>query len=237
MRRPASARLWVSVGEPLSPRERRGVMCVMHRLVKRTAGRSRTSCGARGDEIRVANSRGIEGARAFAEEIGATPVDTSGAVEGGDAVILSIPLNRIPAIAPQIAGLPTESVLIDTSNYYPQRDDRIEAIEAGRVESLWVPSSAVSPSSKPGTRSAPTLWRTRESRRTLRGASLSRLRPTASAMVRWRGRLSKTPGSTLSTLERWQSLGGNALVTRRRLVRGPGCLAGVQSLDGLIAAQ
>lgn len=29
-------------------------------------------------------------------------------------------------------------MLIDTSNYYPFRDTKIEAIEAGQVESLWV---------------------------------------------------------------------------------------------------
>ena len=28
--------------------------------------------------------------------------------------------------------------MIDTSNYYPFRDEKIEAIEGGQVESLWV---------------------------------------------------------------------------------------------------
>ena len=37
---------------------------------------------AAGHHVRVANSRGVEGVRALAEEIGATPVDTRGAVEG-----------------------------------------------------------------------------------------------------------------------------------------------------------
>jgi predicted dinucleotide-binding enzyme len=37
-----------------------------------------------------------------------------------------------------IASVPSETVVIDTSNYYPQRDGRIDAIEAGQVESLWV---------------------------------------------------------------------------------------------------
>lgn len=55
-----------------------------------------------------------------------------------DVVILSIPLNRLPGIAPLLANVPAEAVVIDTSNYYPQRDGRIDAIEAGQVESLWV---------------------------------------------------------------------------------------------------
>ena len=31
-----------------------------------------------------------------------------------------------------------ECVLIDTSNYYPSRDQKIDAIEDGKVESIWV---------------------------------------------------------------------------------------------------
>jgi predicted dinucleotide-binding enzyme len=59
-------------------------------------------------------------------------------VENVDVLILSIPLNRLPETAPLIAKLPAETVVIDTSNYYPARDTKIEAIEAGQVESLWV---------------------------------------------------------------------------------------------------
>lgn len=42
---------------------------------------------AAGHDVRVANSRGLEGVRAFADEIGATAVDTRGAVEGVDVVV------------------------------------------------------------------------------------------------------------------------------------------------------
>lgn len=59
-------------------------------------------------------------------------------MEDVEVVILSIPLNRIPDVAPLIAGLPEDAVVIDTSNYYPMRDGKIDAIEAGRVESEWV---------------------------------------------------------------------------------------------------
>src|SRR4029079_9309972 len=59
-------------------------------------------------------------------------------VEGVDVVILSIPLNRLPDVAPLIAKVPAETVIMDTSNYYPQRDGAIDALEAGQVESLWV---------------------------------------------------------------------------------------------------
>ena len=55
-----------------------------------------------------------------------------------EVIILSVPLNRIPEIAPLLAGVSQEAIVIDTSNYYPGRDSRIERIEAGMVESVWV---------------------------------------------------------------------------------------------------
>jgi 8-hydroxy-5-deazaflavin:NADPH oxidoreductase len=93
---------------------------------------------AAGHDVKVANSRGPETIEADVLAFGARAVSTAQAVEDVDVVILSIPLNRIPTIAPLIANLPAETVVIDTSNYYPHRDDKIDAIEAGQVESLWV---------------------------------------------------------------------------------------------------
>jgi predicted dinucleotide-binding enzyme len=52
-------------------------------------------------------------------------------------VILSIPFARIPQVAPLIAKVPADTVVIDTSNYYPHRDNGIAAIEAGQAESVW----------------------------------------------------------------------------------------------------
>src|SRR4028118_937064 len=93
---------------------------------------------AAGHDVKVANSRGPETIEADVLAFGARAVETAQTVEDVDAVILSIPLNRISTIAPLIANLPAETVVIDTSNYYPYRDNKIDAIEAGQVESLWV---------------------------------------------------------------------------------------------------
>jgi predicted dinucleotide-binding enzyme len=95
---------------------------------------------AAGHEVRVANSRGPDGVRAFAEEIGAVPVDARGALEGANIVILSIPF---PAVAKLPKGLfdrlPGNVPVVDTSNYYPGlRDPQIPEIDAGQVKSLWV---------------------------------------------------------------------------------------------------
>ncbi|WIG99509.1 NAD(P)-binding domain-containing protein [Myxococcus sp. SDU36] len=94
--------------------------------------------GAAGHDVKVANSRGPETIEADVLASGARAVTVAEAVADVDAVILSIPLNRIPGLAPLITGVPARTVVIDTSNYYPFRDGKIAAIEAGQVESLWV---------------------------------------------------------------------------------------------------
>jgi predicted dinucleotide-binding enzyme len=91
-----------------------------------------------GHDVKVANSRGPDTIERDVLASGGRAVTAQEAVVDVDVVILSIPLNRLPGIAPLIASVPAETVVIDTSNYYPARDGRIEAIEAGQVESLWV---------------------------------------------------------------------------------------------------
>ncbi|MDT0612271.1 NAD(P)-binding domain-containing protein [Streptomyces sp. DSM 40712] len=93
---------------------------------------------AAGHQVKVANSRGPHTIEADALSTGGRAVTAAEAVEDVDVVILSIPLNRLPQVAPLIADVPADTVVIDTSNYYPARDSRIEAIDAGQVESLWV---------------------------------------------------------------------------------------------------
>src|SRR4051794_27342071 len=91
-----------------------------------------------GHDVKVANSRGPETIESEVLAAGARAATSAEAVEGVDVVILSIPLNRMAEIAPLMAKLPAETVVMDTSNYYPQRDGAIDALEAGQVESVWV---------------------------------------------------------------------------------------------------
>jgi predicted dinucleotide-binding enzyme len=93
---------------------------------------------AAGHDVKVANSRGPDTIKPDVLSSGGRAVTAAEALVDVDVVILSIPLNRLPGIAPLIAAVPADTVIIDTSNYYPARDGRIEAIEAGQVESLWV---------------------------------------------------------------------------------------------------
>jgi 8-hydroxy-5-deazaflavin:NADPH oxidoreductase len=94
--------------------------------------------GAAGHDVKMANSRSPDTIEADVLAFGGRGVTAAEAVVDVDVIILSIPLNRLPGITPLIATVPAETVVIDTSNYYPHRDGRIDAIEAGQVESLWV---------------------------------------------------------------------------------------------------
>jgi predicted dinucleotide-binding enzyme len=93
---------------------------------------------AAGHDVKFANSRGPETIKADVLSLGGRAVTAPEAVRDEDVVILSVPLGRIPGIAPLVANLPSGTLIIDTSNYYPQRDGLIDAIEGGQVESLWV---------------------------------------------------------------------------------------------------
>lgn len=91
-----------------------------------------------GHDVKVANSRGPETIDSEILRNGARAVTSAEAVVDVDVVIMSTPLGAIPGIAPLIAVLPEHVIVIDTSNYYPARDTKVDAIEAGMAESVWV---------------------------------------------------------------------------------------------------
>jgi len=93
-----------------------------------------------GHEVRVANSRAPETLSELAAETGATAVWAADAATDADVVIVSIPQKNVPDLAPGIvASAKAGAPVIETNNYYPQqRDGRIEAIENGTPESVWV---------------------------------------------------------------------------------------------------
>lgn len=103
---------------------------------------------AAGHEVKVANSRGPETIDKAILVNGARATTSADAVSNVDVVILSTPLGAIPKIAPLLAGVPADTVIIDTSNYYPKRDGVIDAIEAGKTESQWVAAQLGRPIAK-----------------------------------------------------------------------------------------
>lgn len=92
-----------------------------------------------GHEVAVANSRGPETLADLAAETGAKAVTVHEAARGRDLVVVTIPERSIPELPKDLFhGVPDDAAVVDTGNYYPQRDGRIEEIEAGMPESRWV---------------------------------------------------------------------------------------------------
>ncbi|GAA3020329.1 hypothetical protein Sfulv_58060 [Streptomyces fulvorobeus] len=93
---------------------------------------------ALGHDVSVANSRGPETLTGLAEETGARPVTVGEAARDAEVVVVTVPLKAVPALPEDILdGAAPGAVVIDTGNYYPQRDGRIDAIENGLPESRW----------------------------------------------------------------------------------------------------
>ena len=94
---------------------------------------------AAGHDVSVANSRGPQTLTDLANETGAKPVPVGEAANGAELVIVTIPTKNVPILAVDVLdGAAAGAVIIDTNNYYPQRDGRIDAIESGTTESRWV---------------------------------------------------------------------------------------------------
>jgi predicted dinucleotide-binding enzyme len=94
---------------------------------------------ALGHDVSVANARGPETLADLARETGAKAVTARDAARAGELVVVTIPEGKIPKLAKDLfAGVPDNVVVVDTGNYYPQRDGRIGGIEDGMTESRWV---------------------------------------------------------------------------------------------------
>lgn len=93
-----------------------------------------------GHSVHVANSKGIEGVKGFAEEIGAHPADVYGAVQGVELVILSIPFSKVPELPKDLfEALAADVPVVDTTNYYPGiLGPQMPEVDAAQAESLWV---------------------------------------------------------------------------------------------------
>ncbi|WP_250009599.1 NADPH-dependent F420 reductase [Actinoplanes sp. M2I2] len=89
---------------------------------------------AAGYDVVVSNSRGPETLQHLTDELGgsaraATPAEAAAA---GDIVVVSIPFKAFPQLpVAELAG----KVVLDTNNYYPQRDGTIEALDKGELTS------------------------------------------------------------------------------------------------------
>jgi predicted dinucleotide-binding enzyme len=90
--------------------------------------------GKAGHEVAVSNSRGPETLASLVEQLGddARATDPAEAARFGEVVVVSIPFGRYRDVpAGDVAG----KVVIDTNNYYPQRDGQFEELASDRTTS------------------------------------------------------------------------------------------------------
>ncbi|MBF7025314.1 NAD(P)-binding domain-containing protein [Staphylococcus kloosii] len=89
-----------------------------------------------GHQVKVADARSIE--HLEGKSYSGKAVEITEVIKDIDILIISIPIAAIPNIKPIIQKVDDSVPIIDTSNYYPARDNKITAIENGMTESVWV---------------------------------------------------------------------------------------------------
>lgn len=148
-----------------------------------------------GHEVFLANSRGTDTLRELAAETGAKAVTVVEGPPRGRGRLLGPRKSSCRPPEGSFANVPNGVVVIDTGNYYPARDGRIELIEGGKLESEWV-LERISGRRAPNPRVDERVlagvtgpaWRTRSpvhgGKRSRRMSSLPRLPPRASGALR-----------------------------------------------------
>lgn len=92
-----------------------------------------------GHDVSIANSREPQTLAELANESGAKPKYVADVARGVELVIITIPQKSIPALPTGVLDdIAPNAAIIDTGNYYPERDGYIEPIESGLTESRWV---------------------------------------------------------------------------------------------------
>ena len=89
-----------------------------------------------GHSVKIADARDIK--HLEGKDIAGTPVQVEEVFTNIDVLLLSLPLHVMPSIRPIIDQVGDGVLIADTSNYYPFRDNEIEEIDNGMVESVWV---------------------------------------------------------------------------------------------------
>ena len=87
-----------------------------------------------GHRVLLSNSRGPDTLKDLAAELGPLARAATGreAAEGGELVVVTIPLRAVPSVPPgPLAG----KVVIDTCNYYPRRDGQFPELDNGALTS------------------------------------------------------------------------------------------------------
>lgn len=90
-----------------------------------------------GHDVKLANSKGPETLSEVVDGTAIAAVTRENAVKDVDVIILSVPFARNPELASVLVDVPASVIFVDTSNYYPARDGRIEEVDQGKLETVW----------------------------------------------------------------------------------------------------
>jgi 8-hydroxy-5-deazaflavin:NADPH oxidoreductase len=92
-----------------------------------------------GYSVKMANSKGPDSLGELAAKTGAIPVSIEQVVQNVDILFIVLPDKAIPELPKGLINkAKKETIVIDVGNYYPFRDGRIDEIENGLTESVWV---------------------------------------------------------------------------------------------------
>jgi predicted dinucleotide-binding enzyme len=92
-----------------------------------------------GHDVSIANSRGPQTLTEVAARTGATPVEAVDAARDAEVVIVAVPLIAVARLPKGILDpAKPDAAVIDTNNYYSQRDGQITPIDDGETSSRWV---------------------------------------------------------------------------------------------------
>lgn len=91
-----------------------------------------------GHRITLANSRGADTVPERYLAPGVQAGDTRSLPQNLDVLILSVPPQALPQLAKILAGLPDETIIVDTSNYYPGLNGQIDELIQGKTQAIWV---------------------------------------------------------------------------------------------------
>lgn len=90
-----------------------------------------------GHDVIISNSRGPQTLGEVVERTGATAGTAEESASASDLVIITVQQSAIPNL-PLSTLSSSKAIIVDTGNYYPDRDGRIDDIENGLTDSGWV---------------------------------------------------------------------------------------------------
>jgi predicted dinucleotide-binding enzyme len=90
-----------------------------------------------GHDVAVADARGPVAVDEDVLASGARAIEIDAATQDRDVIVLAIPFSVQKDLAEVISGVPASTVVVDTSNYYPAMAGPVDAVDAGKVESVW----------------------------------------------------------------------------------------------------